>query len=246
MDPTRFDRLLTANAARLSRRHALGIAAGALAAPRRDGVRCTRAQTAAGGAPLGGACTADGDCGPWQGCGIAGPVVCGGSVEDAAGACCVVADGACAADADCCAGHLCFSLLASREGCQAVGTCYFVGEDPDLDAICQAWLANGLAQIPAHIASAVLGGWSPETLTELGLPDACAWPMLAPVTPWCAGDLCREEIPVVHTDDGLGFCYWADPGGYGPTLPPGEDPGTGLVSGPPHWVCRYPSLEPEA
>jgi hypothetical protein len=72
-------------------------------------------------------------------------------------------------------------------------------------------MAATLASIPPGVAYRALGAWGDTTPGWLGLPAHCPWPALPPESPWCTAYSCTDDITVVHSDDGLDYCYQSGP-----------------------------------
>ena len=210
MNGTALDRFAIRLAQRATRRTTLGTLAAiaSLLCPRLG--QSSRAQTGPfAGIPLGGSCTEAAACAQVQVCNVPGQVICAdnGLVHDGQLTCCLPEGGFCFDASHCCAGLDCVG--AAIDGCGA-GTC----QPPpwaSRSAACDAYVASILAQLPPSSAYAVLGSWGQSTPERLGLPAHCPWPALPPESPWCTPNVCVEDIPLEHADDGLDYCYWYDP-----------------------------------
>ena len=210
MNAPSFDRFSIHVARRTTRRTMLGtVAAIASFLFRRTG-QSSRAQTGPfAGVALGGACTDAAACAQVQVCNVPGVVLCAdnGLVDDGRLTCCVPEGGFCLDATQCCAGLECRGEAV--EGCGA-GTC----QPPpwtSRSAACDAQVAAILAQLSVSSAYAILGSWGQSTPELFSLPAHCPWPALPPESPWCTPQVCVDDIPLEHSDDGLGYCYWYDP-----------------------------------
>jgi hypothetical protein len=142
-----------------------------------------------------------------------------GIVDDGRLTCCVPDGGFCFDDAHCCADLGC----VEREGdaCGA-GRC----QAPPRAAAgpgCDAYIAAILAQLPARTVYAMLNTWGQSTPELIGLPAHCPWPVLPPESPWCTPEVCVDDIPLEHSEDGWRYCYWYDPDRAGELEEPAED-----------------------
>jgi hypothetical protein len=205
-----FDRLAIRLSRRTTRRRTLGTMAAIgwfLCARTRQS---THAQTGPfAGISLGGACTEAAECAQVQACNVPGPVMCAdnGLVDDGRLTCCLAEGGFCFETAHCCAGLECTG--GGGDNCGA-GTC----QPPSWasrGAACDAHAASILAQLPTSSAYSILSTWGQSTPKLLGLPAHCPWPALPPESPWCTPDVCVDDIPLEHADDGSTYCYWFDP-----------------------------------
>ena len=210
MNAAAFDQLAIHFSQKATRRRILGMVA-ALASFLFTGREpSTHAQTGPfAGIALGEACTDGAACAQVQACHVPGEVVCAdnGLVDDGRLTCCLPDGGFCLEATQCCAGLECRGEAV--EGCGA-GTCQ-PPPWPSRSAACDAQVAAILAQLPISSAYAVLGSWGQSTPELFSLPAHCPWPALPPESPWCTPEGCVDDIPLEHTDDGLGYCYWYDP-----------------------------------
>jgi hypothetical protein len=210
VNATSFDRLAIHLSRRATRRKMLGTVPAIASFFFKESGQSSRAQTGPfAGIVLGGACTDAAECAQVHACNVPGQVRCAdnGLVEDGRLTCCLPEGGFCLDATQCCAGLECVGDAVY--GCDA-GTC----QPPpwaSRSAACDAFVASKLAQLPARSAYTILGSWGQSTPELFGLPAHCPWPALPPESPWCTPDACVEDIPLEHTDDGLGYCYWYDP-----------------------------------
>jgi hypothetical protein len=220
-----FDRLTRRLSRRTTRRRTLQATAFSAAFVFNRKERSVRAQSGSiDGITLGGPCIDSAGCVQVQGCDVPGPVICAdnGIADDGQLNCCMNEGGYCGDDAHCCVGLACVGR--GGDGCGA-GRCQFTtsaGSNPE----CEAYVASVLAQLLSPVAYATLANWGQSTPDFLGLPEHCPWPMLPPESPWCTPDYCVDYIPLVHSADGLEYCYW-----YDPTNEPV------YIGGPAEWHC---------
>jgi hypothetical protein len=205
-----FDRFAIHLSRQTTRRTLLGTVAAIVSFLVSGHGHATRAQTGPfAGIDLGGSCIEPAECAQVQACNVPGSVRCAENalVADGRLTCCLPEGGFCLDASHCCAGLECAGDALA--GCGA-GTCQ-LPPWASRSAACDAYVATRLAQLPAINAYAILGSWGPSTPDLLGLPAYCPWPALPPESPWCTPEACVEDIPLEHTDDGLGYCYWYDP-----------------------------------
>jgi hypothetical protein len=210
VNATSFDRFAIHLSRRTTRRKVLGTVAAIASFLFTGSGQSSRAQTGPfAGVALGGACTDVAECAQLQACHVPGEVLCAdnGLVDDGRLNCCLPEGGFCLDATQCCAGLECRGEVI--EGCGA-GTC----QPPpwtSRSAACDAQVAAMLAQLPVSGAYAILGSWGQSTPGLFSLPAHCPWPALPPESPWCTPEVCVDDIPLEHSDDGLGYCYWFDP-----------------------------------
>jgi hypothetical protein len=205
-----FDQFVIHLSQRASRRRILGMVAAMASFLSAEPGQSIRAQPDPfAGVSLGGACTDAAACAQVQACNVPGHVACAdnGLVDDGLLTCCLPEGGFCLDATQCCAGLECVGEAVA--GCGA-GAC----QPPpwtSRSAACDAFVASKLAQLPAPSAYTILSSWGQSTPELVGLPAHCPWPALPPESPWCTPDVCVDDIPLEHADNGLEYCYWYDP-----------------------------------